>query len=57
LLNGFEKVLESVGGLIDGLGGLKGILGVVGSVFLTHFSKSMPAALENLRQNIMVFTG
>lgn len=57
LLNGFEKVLETVGGFIDGLGGLKGVIGVVGSVFLTHFAKQMPETLENLRQNVMVFTG
>lgn len=57
LLNGFEKVLETVGGLIDGLGGLKGVVGVVGSVFLASFAKQMPEALTNLRQNLMVFTG
>ena len=57
LLNGFEKVLETVGGLIDGLGGLKGVVGIVGSVFLTNFAKKMPEALDNLRQNVMVFTG
>ena len=57
LLNGFEKVLETIGGLVDGLGGLKGVVGVVGSVFLTHFAKQMPETLENLRQNFMVLTG
>jgi hypothetical protein len=49
LLNGFEHILESVGGLVDGLGGLKGIIGVIGSVFLTNFAQKMPATLENLR--------
>lgn len=57
LLNGFEKVLETVGGLIDGLGGLQGVIGVVGSIFLNNFAKDMPQALENLRQNFMVFSG
>ena len=57
LLNGFEKVLETVSGLIDGLGGLKGVVGIVGSVFLTNFAKKMPEALDNLKQNVMVFTG
>lgn len=57
LLNGFEKVLETVGGVIDGFGGFKGIISVVSSVFLTAFAKEMPAALEDLRQNFMVFTG
>jgi hypothetical protein len=57
LLNGFEKVLETIGGLVDGLGGLKGVVGIIGSVFLTTFAQKMPETLSNLRQNIMVFTG
>ena len=57
LLNGFEKVLETIGGLVDGLGGLQGVIGVVGSIFLNNFAKDMPQALENLRQNFMVFSG
>ena len=57
ILNGFEHILESVGGLVDGLGGLKGVIGVIGSIFLTNFAQKMPATLENLRQNLMVFTG
>lgn len=51
------KVLETIGGLVDGLGGLEGVISVIGSVFLTSFAKQMPSTLENLRQNIMVFTG
>jgi hypothetical protein len=38
LLNGLEKVLEAVGGMIDGFGGLKGIVTTVGSVLLTMFA-------------------
>ena len=57
LLNGFEHTLESVGGLVDGLGGLKGIIGVVGSVFLTNFAQKVPEALNNLKLNLMVLTG
>ena len=57
LLNGFEKVLETIGGLTDGLGGLRGVVNVVGSVFLTMFAKKMPETLNNLKQNFMVWTG
>jgi hypothetical protein len=57
LLNGFEKVLETIGGLVDGLGGLKGVVGIIGSVFLTTFAQKMPETLTNLKQNLMVFTG
>ena len=49
LLNGVEKVLETFGSMIDSLGGMKGVLSVVGSVFLTQFAQKMPAALDNLR--------
>jgi hypothetical protein len=45
LLNGLEKAIETIGGLIDGLGGLKGVVGIVSSVFLTAFSNRIPEAL------------
>ena len=57
LLNGFEKVLDTIGGLVDGLGGMKGIIMMISSLFLTSFANKMPEALSNLRQNFMVFTG
>ena len=57
LLNGFEKVLQTIGSLIDGLGGMKGVITLVSSIFLTSFANKMPEALSNLRQNFMVFTG
>jgi hypothetical protein len=57
LLNGFEKVITTIGGLIDGLGGLKGIALTLGSIFLTNFANKMPAFLENVKQNLMVITG
>lgn len=57
ILNGFEKLLTGVGGFIDGLGGMKGVLLTVGSVFMQYFAKSMPETLQNLRDNLMVVTG
>ena len=57
LLNGFEKVLDTLGGFIDGLGGLQGVVTMITSLFLTSFAQKMPAALNNLKQNLMVFTG
>ena len=57
LLNGFEKVLETIGGFIDGLGGMKGIVLTIGSIFMNTFARQMPETLNNLRQNLMVFTG
>jgi TP901 family phage tail tape measure protein len=57
ILNGFEKVLTVVNSIIEGFGGLKGIISTVGSLFLTYYAKQVPQALENLRQNFMVMTG
>lgn len=57
ILNGFEKLLEGVDGFVSGLGGMKGVISVVGSMLLTAFAQKMPEALENAKQNLMVFTG
>ena len=57
LYNGFEKVLETIGGLVDGFGGLGGILTSLGSIFMVWYAQRMPETLNNLRANIMVLTG
>lgn len=57
LTNGLEKVLEAIHGIINGFGGMKGILTALGSIFLTTYAQKMPEALNNLRQNFMVLTG
>ena len=57
LTNGFEKILEAIKGFVDGLGGMKGVLMAVGSIFLNIYAQKMPEALNNLRQNFMVLTG
>jgi hypothetical protein len=38
LANGFDKLLQSIGGVVDGLGGLKGIATLAGSIFLNVYS-------------------
>lgn len=57
MANAVEKLAESVQGLIEGLGGMKGVVSVIGSVFLSLYAKKMPEALDNLKQNFMVFSG
>jgi hypothetical protein len=49
LTDGFAKALEAVEGLMDGFGGLKGILMSVGSIILTTYANKMPATLNNLK--------
>ena len=57
VLGGFEKALAGVGNLIQGIGGLKNILLVVGGLFLKQYAKEIPTALNNLKNNIDVISG
>jgi TP901 family phage tail tape measure protein len=57
ILNVTEKIIKAVETLIEKMGGLKGVLFTIGGVFMTQYAKEMPNTLNNLRQNIMVFTG
>jgi TP901 family phage tail tape measure protein len=57
ITNGFEKVLESVNSVVETMGGFKGVVSSVGSIFLSLYAQKMPQALENLKANFMVLTG
>ena len=57
MLNGLEKVLHGVDALIDGMGGLKGVLGVVGSIITSVFAKDLAKGIDNAIYNFKVFTG
>lgn len=57
LLNGLEKVLNFTGALIDGFGGLKGILLVIGGIFAKQFSNEIPGVVEKLKNNFDILTG
>ena len=57
LLNGLEKVLNLVGTLIDGFGGMQGILLLIGATFTKTFSKEMPEAVEKLKTNFKIISG
>lgn len=57
LFNGAEKAVEAISDVIDGLGGLKGILLLIGSIVLNKYAKEMPAFFEKITQNIAILTG
>ena len=57
MLNGAEKFLGIISNVIDGLGGVKGILLLIGSIFMQYYAKEMPRILQSLRDNISVITG
>lgn len=50
--NGISVLLEGVEGLVDGLGGMTGVVATIGSLMMRHFAKEVPGALKNLRDNI-----
>lgn len=54
IFGGFISGIEDV---IQGIGGLKNILLIVGSIFLKQYAKEIPDALVNLKNNFEVITG
>ena len=56
-LNGAEKFLGFISNVIDGLGGVKGILLLISSIFMQYYAKEMPRVLQSLRDNVSVITG
>lgn len=58
IANGFSSLLDSVSTFIDGIGGIKGIIIGLGSVFLNVFANKIQPALNQLRTNFeIVFMG
>lgn len=56
MLNGFEKVLTGVGNLVDGLGGLKGVLFAVSAIMTKLFQNEIAKGLNNMAYNISMMT-
>lgn len=57
LTNGLAHIVEAIGDIIDGMGGMKGIILMVSSLLLSRFSKEIPTVLNNISNNIKVLTG
>ena len=57
LTNIFADVLEGVKSVIDGLGGMEGILLLIGSLFMKNFAKEIPTAIRNMASNFSILTG
>ena len=52
LTNGFSKFLNGISSVIDGLGGLKGVLLLIGTVMMNVFKNQAAEALTNLQYNL-----
>lgn len=57
LANGFGILLEGVGGVVDALGGMEGILSLLGGFITQKLAREAPAALETIKQNLMQISG
>lgn len=50
-------VVNVIGNVIEGLGGVKGLLLLIGSIVMDTYAKEFPRILSNLGANIAVLTG
>lgn len=57
ITSGFAKFLGLIGDIVQGMGGMKGTLLFIGSLFSRYFAKEAPAAISNLVANFQVLTG
>jgi TP901 family phage tail tape measure protein len=55
--NGFAKVLNLVAGFIDGLGGMKGVLGTIGGFITQKLAKEAPTALARIKDTMAYIKG
>lgn len=47
MTDGFSKVLDTINGMIDGLGGFKGALSLLSTVLIRVFSKDLSVGIDN----------
>lgn len=57
LTNNLSKVINFIGKMIDDLGGLKTVLPLIGSLFLTIFNNQISASLSNVGAKLSEFFG
>lgn len=50
-------VVNVIGNVIEGLGGVKGLLLLIGSIVMNTYAKELPTILSNIASNINVLTG
>lgn len=57
LTNNFSKAIDVIDGILDGLGGVKGLLFTIGGLITQHFAKELPAAMERIKENAIYLSG
>ena len=56
LLNGFSEVIGFIEGVVDALGGMKGLLLTIGAILTNVFGKQMASGIRNMADNIKMMT-
>ena len=57
LSDALDVIIKRVSDLVDGFGGVYGILGTIGSIFAQKFASQVPQFLDNLNQKLLIATG
>lgn len=57
LLNGADKAVNGIDNVIDSLGGFEGVLLTIGTISTQVFSKQIGKSIDNMLENLSVFTG
>ena len=57
ILNGFEKFLGGISNVVDGLGGMKGMLLAISTIIMRRYAKEIPGVLSNIGANLGLITG
>ena len=55
--NGFADILNSVQSVIQGMGGMKSIISMIGGMFLSKLGSRVTETFENIKKNIKIITG
>ncbi len=57
LTNGFSKFLNGVNSLMESLGGLKGILGMISQIVLLKYAKELPTFMSSMINDLGILVG
>ena len=57
LNNGLANILQGIDGVVTGMGGMKGVLTTIGSLFLMTYSKEIPSAIDKAIGTLDILTG
>lgn len=57
LTNGFSKFLNGINAVMESLGGLKGILGMISQIVLLKYAKELPAFMSSMINDLGILVG